>query len=201
MPNKHDSPVSRGSWVLLAVLVAAIVAQNFLSVKILRQVKGVSAQMQEIARVASAANLSGEASPAAPALPAGSEAPAFAHPDTTGTERALADYRGRPTLLVFSSPTCRFCTDYYPELDRFARDPEFADIQVVMLQLGTDPETNDRLRRDHDLSFDILAAPVETFRAYNVPATPFSLLLDEQGRIVEGDTLNTYREITRFVTS
>jgi peroxiredoxin len=179
----------------------AIVAQNFLSVRILRQVEGMAAQMQEIARVASAANLSAGTADAPPPLPTGSEAPAFVHPDTTGTERALADYRGRRTLLVFSSPTCRFCADYYLELERFASDPDFTDIQVVLLQLGTDPETNDRLRRDHELSFDILATPVETFRAYNVPATPFSLLLDEQGRVVEGDTLNTYREITRFVAS
>src|SRR5262245_52745404 len=58
----------------------------------------------------------GAAPAAAPpvALPAGTPAPDFELPDLAGGHRALAQFRGRPVLLIFFNPQCGFCTQMAP---------------------------------------------------------------------------------------
>src|SRR5207247_6988993 len=50
------------------------------------------------------------------ALPVGTEAPAFELPDLGGRRRALAEFRGRPLLVVFFNPQCGFCVQIAPGL-------------------------------------------------------------------------------------
>src|SRR5262245_41253290 len=49
-------------------------------------------------------------------LPIGSEAPAFELPDLAGERRVLAEFRGRPLLLIFFNPDCGYCREMMPKL-------------------------------------------------------------------------------------
>ena len=49
-------------------------------------------------------------------LAVGTEAPAFELPDLASNTRRLAEFRGRPLLLIFFNPACGFCREMVPKL-------------------------------------------------------------------------------------
>lgn len=186
-------------WLLPVLLVVAVVAQNFLSVKILQELATVREQMAGLMKTVVAASAPGGAR-APGSLAPGASAPAFAFPDTSGEERTLAEFAGRKVLLVFSSPTCRFCAEFYPILKTFAEEPGAEPVEVVVLQIHSTPEQNRSLRKERGLPFEILAASAEVFMAYQVPGTPFSVLVDESGRVVKTGTVNTIEQLNHFTS-
>lgn len=195
-----DNRPSRSAWILPLLLVVAVVAQNFLSVRILQRMETMNGQMEGLMKTVVAASAPGGAPPVGTLEP-GTPAPAFAFPDTLGEDRSLADFAGERLLLVFSSPTCRYCAEFYPVLKAYSEEGDDASVPVVLLQIGSTPEENRSLREERGLPFEILAASADVFRAYEVPGTPFSVLLDESGMVVKTGTLNTLDQLRRFVTS
>jgi methylamine dehydrogenase accessory protein MauD len=192
---------SRGmGWLLPLLLVVAIVAQNFLSVRILQELATMREQMAGLMKTVVSASAPGGARVPGSLAP-GTAAPAFAFPDTSGAERALAEFAGRKVLLVFSSPTCRFCAEFYPVLKTFAEEPGSELVEVLVLQIHSTPEQNRSLREERDLPFEILAASAEVFMAYQVPGTPFSVLVDESGRVAKAGTINTIEQLNHFTGS
>ncbi len=71
-------------------------------------------------------------------LPSGATAPDFRIPRLGGGELSLAEFRGRPVLLVFSDPHCGPCDALASRLERRSRDEQ---VQVVMVSRG-DSESN-----------------------------------------------------------
>ena len=113
-------------------------------------------------------------------LERGVEAPDFRLPRLGGGELSLAEFRGRPLLLVFSDPECGPCDVLAPQLERRSRAE---DVQVLMVSRG-DPRANEIKRREHRLSFPIvLQRQWEISKLYAMFATPIAYLIDEQGVI------------------
>ncbi len=115
-------------------------------------------------------------------LKAGTTAPEFRLPLLEGGELSLADLRGRPVLLVFSSPTCGPCNILVPKLQKFHRKhPEY---ELVMISRG-DPDENRAKANEHHLTFPIvLQQQWEISRLYAMFATPVGYLIDPAGIIV-----------------
>jgi peroxiredoxin len=115
-------------------------------------------------------------------LKAGTPAPEFRLPRLDGRgELALSDLRGRPVLLVFSSPGCGPCNTVAPELEKFHR--EHTDLEVVMISKG-EPKENRAKVKEHGLTFPVvLQQQWEISRRYAMFATPIAYLIDESGFI------------------
>ncbi len=120
------------------------------------------------------------AAPAAsPALSLGTPAPEFRLPDLKGRFRTLADYRGKPAVLVFFNPDCGFCSQLAPRLAELpARAPH-----LIVMSRG-DKQVNRQLARTHGWKGDVLLEPSwEVASSYRTNATPTGYLVDADGRI------------------
>lgn len=111
-------------------------------------------------------------------LAAGTAAPDFRLPRLGGGELSLAEFRGRPVLLVFSDPHCGPCDVLAPRLEQRSLAEE---AQVVMVSRG-DPEVNRAKVAKLGLSFPVgLQNHWEISKAYGMFATPIAFLIDEDG--------------------
>jgi peroxiredoxin len=118
-------------------------------------------------------------------LKAGTPAPDFRLPRLDGRgELALSDLRGRPVLLVFSSPGCGPCNAVAPQLEKFHR--EHPQMEVVMISKG-EPKENRAKVKEHGLTFPVvLQQQWEISRRYAMFSTPIAYLIDEMG-VIESD--------------
>jgi peroxiredoxin len=111
-------------------------------------------------------------------LKAGTQAPEFTLENVSGGEVALADYRGRHVLLVFSDPECGPCTALLPDLARLQEKNE-----IVMISRG-DPAENLAKAEEHGLDLPVLLQKGWTLsKQYGIFATPVAFLVDEEGVI------------------
>jgi peroxiredoxin len=115
-------------------------------------------------------------------LKAGTAAPEFRLPRLDGGELALSQLRGRPVLLVFSSPHCGPCNALAPKLQKFHR--KHAVLELVMISRESLDE-NRAKAKEHGLTFPVvLQEQWEVSRAYAYFATPVAYLIDPAGVIV-----------------
>ncbi len=116
-------------------------------------------------------------------LGVGSSAPEFELPDLAGERRSLADFRGRPLLLVFFNPRCGFCLKMLPDLA--ALPVEGAVGQPLPLGISTgEAEAHRSLVDEHRLRCPILLQEqMEVAGRYQVSGTPIGYLVDAAGRI------------------
>jgi peroxiredoxin len=110
-------------------------------------------------------------------LKAGTPAPEFRLPRLDGHgDLALSDFRGRPILLVFSSPHCGPCNTLVPKLEKFHR--KHPDLQLVMISRG-EPGEKHAKAEEHRLTFPVvLQQQWEVSRQYAMFATPVAYLID-----------------------
>jgi peroxiredoxin len=173
------------------VVLVALAFQSAVGLQVLREIRGLSGLLREVVATKRAAPASG--------LQAGAPASAFQLTDSEGTQRSLEDYQGRKTLLVFSSPTCSFCTEMYPRLGKLAEGEDGAGVQVLLLQRDSTPRQNEELKSRYELGFPVLAATDEIFQQYQVPGTPFAVLVDERGAVVRSRPGSSYESLRAVV--
>lgn len=116
----------------------------------------------------------------------GVDAPDFSLPLLGGEPVRLEDYRGQVVLLNFWATWCKPCEDEMPAMDRLYRAlaPEGFEMLAVSVdeESGVVREFQERL----GVSFPLLLDPAQNVaRAYQTTGFPESLLIDQQGRIVE----------------
>jgi methylamine dehydrogenase accessory protein MauD len=113
-------------------------------------------------------------------LAAGERAPEFTLPDLAGRLVPLADFRGRPLLLVFGSTTCAPCRGLIPDLNVFARE-RAAELQVLYLSRGEADETQ-RFVSELDVRVPVAIHPDhELPDKYKARVTPFAFVIDAEG--------------------
>lgn len=118
-------------------------------------------------------------------LPVGSQAPSFVLPDLAGTRRALAEFRGKRVLLVFSDPECGPCQALTPGLVELYRRHRNDNLEVVMISRG-EVEANRAKAEAYGITFPVvLQRRWEISREYAMFATPAGYLLDERGTITK----------------
>ena len=111
-------------------------------------------------------------------LPVGSPAPDFALPDLNGNERPLEEWRGRPLVLVFFDPDCRFSMEMLPGLAALPAEPT-----TVVVTTG-ERERIRALAAEHDLSCTVLLQDAnEVAQLFLVPGTPSAYPVDADGWI------------------
>ncbi len=114
-------------------------------------------------------------------LKAGTPAPDFTLPKIDGGELSLADFRGKPVLLVFSDAHCGPCDELAPHLKKLHEHQE--EPQVLVVSRG-DVEPNRAKAERLGLTYPIvLQRSWEISLKYAKFATPIGYLIDEQGII------------------
>jgi len=127
----------------------------------------------------------------------GTKAPDFILPSTDGDEVALESFAGRMVLLVFTQAGCGPCSRIVPELNRLHQDTDFA---VLVVNNG-DLQSTQKWAGEVGARFPVLAQ--ENFcvsRRYEVFATPFAFLVNEEG-VVCSKGIVSERDHIGFVLS
>jgi methylamine dehydrogenase accessory protein MauD len=125
-------------------------------------------------------------------LAAGERAPEFALPDLAGRLVSLADFRGRPLLLVFGSTTCAPCRGLIPDLNVFTRE-RAAELQVLYLS-RSEPEETQRFVSELDVRVPVaIHSDHELPDKYKARVTPFAFVIDAEG-VVQAKGLANNRE-------
>ena len=113
-------------------------------------------------------------------LDPGKKAPDFTLPSTADSEISLSDYSGREVLLVFTQAGCGPCHEIAPELNRLQ---ESGTHQILVVNHGEHNETL-AWADEIDARFPIVTqSEWETSKKYQVFATPYAFIVDEEGTI------------------
>jgi len=113
-------------------------------------------------------------------LKAGTQAPAFDARDLKGSAVSLKyDADSHATLLYVFSPTCHWCERNLPNLTTIMKTR--SDLHIVGVALSGDSQ---QLANAEQL-FPVVVRPMpETIKAYKLSATPTTILVSPEGRIV-----------------
>jgi peroxiredoxin len=131
-------------------------------------------------------------------LKAGTRAPDFTLPLIAGGNVSLSEFRGRPTLIVFSDPKCRPCDELAPQLQRL--HIESSDVPIVMISRG-DAESNRQKAKAFGLTFPVaLQRHWEISKEYGIFATPVGYLVGEDG-VLAADVALGADAITRLAAT
>ncbi|MEX0679482.1 MAG: peroxiredoxin family protein [Pirellulales bacterium] len=111
-------------------------------------------------------------------LKVGKKAPDFTLPSVAGGEVSLGDFAGRKVLLVFTQSGCGPCHDMAPEFNRVHDKREH---QVLVVNNG-EPDESRQWAEEVHARFPVLTQEkFSVAKRYEVFATPFAFLIDEQG--------------------
>ena len=114
-------------------------------------------------------------------LKVGTKAPHFVLPSTTGGEVSLRDFAGCQVLLVFTQTGCGPCHDIAPELNQVQARGK---TQVLVVNNGESDETR-KWATEFGSRFPVLQqGKFSISKQYQIFATPFAFLIDEQGIII-----------------
>ncbi|MEE7455265.1 methylamine dehydrogenase accessory protein MauD [Methylorubrum populi] len=119
----------------------------------------------------------------------GDAAPIFELPDHAGATVRIGgpSAEGRPTLLMFTAPTCPVCDKLFPLIKSIARAEKFA---VVMISDGQ-PDEHQRFLAKHELGDIRYVVSAEVGMAFQVGKIPYGVLLDGKGVIRAKGLTNT----------
>lgn len=130
-------------------------------------------------------------------LKPGAKAPDFILPSVTGEPLSLHDFSGHKVLLVFVQGGCEPCHLIVPELNRLGASGTY---QVMAVHSGK-IEAAQEWAREAGALFPVGAQDHwNVSKRYEMYATPFAFLLDEQGLIVSRGIVKNAQHI-KFVLS
>ncbi len=128
-------------------------------------------------------------------LRVGSKAPDFTLARPDGTEVHLHDFAGQPVLLTFLQAACQPCRDVVPELNRIH---ERGKVKVLAVNAG-EAEAVGRWAAEVGARFPVLVqSRRDLSRQYQVVASPFGFLINEQG-VIRAKGLISNRQHLDFV--
>jgi methylamine dehydrogenase accessory protein MauD len=125
-------------------------------------------------------------------LPPGKKAPDFTLPSVAGSEASLHDCAGRKVLLVLVQGGCSPCHLVVPELNKLQGK---GDPRVLAVFNGS-IDAAGKWAAQVKAEFPVLAQDqLAVSRRYQVFATPFAFLIDEQGVIRSKGIVNNGQHI------
>jgi peroxiredoxin len=125
-------------------------------------------------------------------LPLGTAAPDFKLPDTTGKFVSLADFRGKPVLVMFICNHCPFVKHLAPQLAQLGRDYQSRSLGIVAISandVANYPDDSPAKMKDEVLragyAFPYLYDESQAVaKAYRAACTPDFYLFDTEHRLV-----------------
>lgn len=108
---------------------------------------------------------------------------------------------GRRTLLVFASPTCSECHEIIPVLNQFYSQ-SYGPMDLFIVMHGDDQMTQRFIVETHPLMQTFADADKRVTELYQVPGTPFAVMISTDGIIEFASRLyseNAARILTRIV--
>ena len=118
----------------------------------------------------------------------GQQAPALRGATLDGKIYDLADADGRPALIYFFAPWCKFCAASADNLSRLRRWRDEDDIEIIAVGLdwSTPQEIHEYAER-HDLNVTVVIGDTNVARQWRVQAFPSYYVLDRNHRLVRRD--------------
>ena len=104
-----------------------------------------------------------------------------------GSKPTLADYRGKVVLGVFWSVSCEICVDEIPHLNALYENLKQNDFVVIGFDMPYDrPDWTAKFVKERPIKYPVsLDMDGDIARAFGgVQATPTTVLVDKQGRVV-----------------
>lgn len=128
-------------------------------------------------------------------LEIGSAAPGFRAMDVLhGEELTLQNLKGKPSVLVFLSPTCGPCVELMPHIRDFQKSKS-GRVSLVLLSQAS-PQSSREFAITHQLNVPVISdADGEIFKTYQAPATPFAYRLDKEGVVRRRGVVNTFEAL------
>ncbi len=185
--------------VLLQIVVITVVSTiGYLGYTSLNTTKNIQTQMQtELSFIHTEFKKAIDAQQAAQPLAIGAPAPEFLLKNSEGVEVSLASMNTTKKILVFSSPDCHYCTEYYPELDKFTKAN--SDVAVVVIQAASTPERNKELITDNEYTFKVLAGDETVALSYRIQGTPTTIILDKDNTVLSSGYPTKSKELQRLI--
>lgn len=124
--------------------------------------------------------------------PIGESAPAFELPEPqTGKSRSLADFHGKPVLVIFMCNHCPYVIHILPSLVQNARALQQQGIEVIAISSNNivthpadSPDKMAELATERDFSFPYLYDESQDIaRAYDAQCTPDLYLFDADHKL------------------
>jgi len=170
-------------WISHILLWIALIGIGFLLLGTLRSLGLVQWRLDQLeATRPSRINRSG--------IQPGGTAPDFTLPRVGGGESALSDYTGRRVLLVFVQAGCQPCHEIAPELNRLQRSGELQVLVINRAEAAEAAAWADDVRVEYPV---LVQDGLEVSKRYEVFATPFAFVIDEQGRIASSGIVSRRR--------
>lgn len=172
------------------LVIALLVTQTVLLIFVLLNLKVLSQTIE-----------TGIDSPGDPSLSLiGQEAPDFTLADENGKPIVLSKYKGQLVLLVFTSHTCPYCREMYPNLLRFIEKQP--DIQVIILAMNT-IEENQQFQNEFGFkgytNMHILSATKDVVEKYRIAGTPTFVVVDTDGMVFKVGYAITTEQISGLI--
>jgi methylamine dehydrogenase accessory protein MauD len=125
-------------------------------------------------------------------LKPGKKAPAFSLPRVGGGEVSLSEFSGRQVFLVFVQTGCGPCHAVVPDLNHLHQRGK-VDVLVIN---NADPEAGRKWVEEAKPTCPVLLQEKwSVSRRYEVMATPFAFLIDEQGVVVSKGIVSSKQHI------
>jgi thiol-disulfide isomerase/thioredoxin len=104
--------------------------------------------------------------------------------DLSGQPHALADYRGRVTLVNFWATWCEFCKDEVASMTKLQQQLEGRPLTILLVNYGEAPAKVRAYAKQLSADVRILLDPdQDAARAWRVRVIPSSFLVDAQGAV------------------
>ncbi len=111
--------------------------------------------------------------------------PAFALPDIGGKPVRLDDYRGKVTLVNFWASWCEPCRAEFPHMAELYRALDRKDFDIAAISDDVSDTKMLAFIGEFRPPFPILVGRGNMKAVYHYRGLPYSVLLDQQGRIIE----------------
>jgi methylamine dehydrogenase accessory protein MauD len=130
-------------------------------------------------------------------LKAGKKAPDFTLPCAAGDDVSLHDFAGRKVLLVFTQSGCAPCHDMAREFNRVQAKGEH---QVLVVNNGEPDESREWAAEIHARFPILIQENFSVAKRYEIFATPFAFLIDEQGVIASSGIISSAQYLGYVLT-
>ncbi|MBI4801544.1 MAG: TlpA family protein disulfide reductase [Elusimicrobia bacterium] len=107
----------------------------------------------------------------------------FKLPDCAGGEVDLADYGGKPVMLMFFTETCPYCRKAAPFIKKAGELYKGRGLNVIAISLDDEASSAADFARDFGLTFPVAYQGAQVSRQYRTRGVPYIFLLTKDHAI------------------